>query len=148
MNTRIIAPVACAVFLLLGYLAFKFAADASLTEPQPPRRWMDKVIDRITEEKAYPEEAKLKGLEGVVTVRFMVNAKGEIGKKEATLVSGDEVFRQAALSMFDKLSERPLPPPPEFLLNNGKFEVVAPIVYCLRNSPCDSNYEADAGAPH
>lgn len=107
---------------------------------------MDKVIDRITEEKAYPEEARLKGLEGVVKVRFMVNAKGEIGKKEVTLVSGDEVFRQATLAMFDTLSERPLPPPPEFLLNYGNVEVVAPLVYCLGNAPCA--YEADAGAAH
>ena len=60
------------------------------------------IIEFISENLEYPEEAKKKNIEGRVTIRFIVNREGEV-VNEQVLSSPDPLLTKAALEVVRKL---------------------------------------------
>lgn len=91
--------------------------------------WQGLVRAHLSRYKRYPREARRRGDEGKVVVRFKIDGRGRLLSCEVVRSSGVRSLDRAALQMFRRAD--PLPPPPPELLKHGTLEVVAPFAYSL-----------------
>lgn len=91
--------------------------------------WQSRLLAHLNRYKRYPEDARRRGQQGVVKLRFVVDGQGQVLSFELAGKSGSGSLDRATLQMIRRA--QPLPPPPAELLQNGSLEVVAPFVYSL-----------------
>lgn len=91
--------------------------------------WQSRLLAHLNRHKRYPEDARRRGQEGVVKLRFVVDGRGNVLSFELAGKSGSASLDRATLQMIRRA--QPLPAPPAELLQNGRLEVVAPFVYSL-----------------
>lgn len=91
--------------------------------------WQSRLLAHLNRYKRYPEDARRRGQQGVVKLRFVVDGQGQVLSFELAGESGSASLDRATLQMIRRA--QPLPPPPPELLQNGRLEVVAPFVYSL-----------------
>lgn len=91
--------------------------------------WQSRLLAHLNRYKRYPEDARRRGQQGVVKLRFVVDGRGNVLSFELAGKSGSGSLDRATLQMIRRA--QPLPPPPAELLQNGSLEVVAPFVYSL-----------------
>jgi protein TonB len=92
--------------------------------------WQSRLLAHLNRHKRYPEDARRRGQEGVVKLRFVVDGRGNVLRFELASRSGSHSLDRATLQMIRRA--QPLPPPPAELLRDGSLEVVAPVVYSLQ----------------
>ncbi|WP_226503960.1 energy transducer TonB [Pseudomonas sp. MWU16-30317] len=111
------------------------APKAEKSEPPMPSNsnalpsWQGDLLRHLAKFKKYPEDARRRGTQGVVKLRFTVDAEGKVLSYAIAGESGSASLDRATLDMIRRA--QPLPVPPKELLNNGSLEVVAPFVYSL-----------------
>lgn len=91
--------------------------------------WQSRLLAHLNRYKRYPEDARRRGQEGVVKLRFVVDGRGQVLSFELVDKSGSASLDRATLQMIRRA--QPLPPPPAELLSSGQLEIVAPFVYSL-----------------
>ena len=91
--------------------------------------WQNALRARLAKFKQYPEEARRRGLQGTVLLRFVVDASGGVLSYEIAKSSGSAALDRATLEMIRRA--QPLPAPPKELLINGSREITAPFQYSL-----------------
>lgn len=91
--------------------------------------WQSDLLRHLAKFKKYPEDARRRGTQGVVRLRFTVDGEGKVLAYALAGESGSASLDRATLDMIRRA--QPLPVPPKELLNNGSLEVVAPFVYSL-----------------
>ncbi|MNF66507.1 Filamentous hemagglutinin [compost metagenome] len=96
---------------------------------QAKASWQSRLLAHLNRYKRYPEDARRRGQQGVVKLRFVVDARGQVQSFELAARSGNPSLDRATLQMIRRA--QPLPAPPPELLQNGRLEVVAPFVYSL-----------------
>lgn len=101
---------------------------APITSNSEPT-WQSRLLAHLNRYKRYPDDARRRGQEGVVRLRFVVDAKGNVLSYELVGNSGSASLNRATEQMIRRA--QPLPAPPEELLKNGTLEVLAPFVYSL-----------------
>ena len=89
------------------------------------------MVLRIAKAKKYPSQARKKGIEGEVRVRFTIDRYGAILAREIQQSSGNRVLDQAALSVFDQLEK--LPTPPQHL-SGDEFTLMIPLNYSIKKT--------------
>lgn len=92
--------------------------------------WISKVMVRLARYEDYPEDARRRNIQGVVKVRFVVDASGRVLSQEVVGSSGNRSLDRAALRQIRRA--QPLPKPPEEMLQGGKRDVTIPFTYELR----------------
>ncbi|MBA86170.1 MAG: energy transducer TonB [Rhodobacteraceae bacterium] len=100
-------------------------------ELQEISEWQKSVVLRIAKAKKYPSQARKKGIEGEVRVRFTIDRYGAILAREIQQSSGNRVLDQAALSVFDQLEK--LPTPPQHL-SGDEFTLMIPLNYSIKKT--------------
>jgi protein TonB len=111
------------------------APKAQKSEPPMPSNsnalpsWQGDLLRHLAKFKKYPEDARRRGTQGVVKLRFTVDGEGKVLSYSIAGESGSASLDRATLDMIRRA--QPLPAPPKELLNNGSLEVVAPFVYSL-----------------
>lgn len=96
---------------------------------QAKASWQSRLLAHLNRYKRYPEDARRRGQQGVVKLRFVVDGRGNVLSFELAGKSGSGSLDRATLQMIRRA--QPLPAPPAELLQNGQLEVVAPFVYSL-----------------
>ncbi|MBV2131908.1 energy transducer TonB [Pseudomonas sp. MAP12] len=96
---------------------------------QAQASWQSRLLAHLNRHKRYPEDARRRGQQGVVKLRFVVDGQGQVLSFELAGKSGSASLDRATLQMIRRA--QPLPMPPAELLRNGSLEVVAPFVYSL-----------------
>lgn len=86
------------------------------------------VSRRLAGYKEYPRLARLRGWQGVATLRIEVDRRGRLAGASLQTSSGHAVLDEAALAMVKKLSA--LPPPPAALRGRA-FAVVVRVMFRL-----------------
>lgn len=110
----------------------KPAAPAPAVASAPSRAevsWKSRLLGRLARYKEYPDDARRRNIEGIVKVRFVVDASGRVLSQEVVGSSGNRSLDRATLRMIRRA--QPLPRPPADILSNGSVEVVAPFNYQL-----------------
>ncbi|MTD27508.1 TonB family protein [Erwinia sorbitola] len=92
--------------------------------------WEGLVMGALNRVKQYPAEAKRRGRAGVARVTFTVNGRGEILASQLADSSGTIALDREALAMLQRAS--PLPPPPENLLEAGRYRITLPVSFDLK----------------
>lgn len=96
---------------------------------QAKASWQSRLLAHLNRHKRYPEDARRRGQQGVVKLRFVVDGRGQVRSFALAERSGSPALDRATLQMIRRA--QPLPAPPPELLHNGQLEVVAPFVYSL-----------------
>ena len=96
---------------------------------QAKASWQSRLLAHLNRYKRYPEDARRRGQQGVVKLRFVVDGQGQVRSFALAERSGSPALDRATLQMIRRA--QPLPAPPAELLQNGQLEVVAPFVYSL-----------------
>lgn len=105
------------------------AASGSPAPSSAAPNWQGILLGHLNRYKRYPEEARRRGQQGVVKLRFVLDGQGKVLSFELAAPSGSAALDRATLEMIQRA--QPLPPPPAELLQGGRLEVVAPFVYSL-----------------
>lgn len=113
------------------------AAAAKPTEAAPSlpsnsdaaQSWQADMMRHLAKFKRYPEDARRRGLEGTATLKFVVDANGNVLSFALANSSGNAALDRATLDMIRRA--QPLPTPPKDMLIGGQREVTAPFVYRL-----------------
>ncbi|WP_369600202.1 energy transducer TonB [Hahella sp. SMD15-11] len=79
--------------------------------PVIPESWLQALRTRIARTQQYPRQARLRRWEGTVTVRFTLDASGQILEIVVEQSSGKPLLDRAALLAIQKAT--PLPAPPQ-----------------------------------
>ncbi|HEY8331447.1 MAG TPA: energy transducer TonB, partial [Pseudomonas sp.] len=97
--------------------------------PQALPSWQSRLLAHLNRHKRYPEDARRRGQQGVVKLRFVVDGRGQVLSFALAGKSGSASLDRATLQMIRRA--QPLPVPPAELLQDGRLEVVAPFAYSL-----------------
>ncbi|WP_219063068.1 energy transducer TonB [Pseudomonas sp. UMAB-08] len=93
------------------------------------RNWQSDLQQHLAKYKRYPEDARRRGTQGTVSLRFVVDAEGRVLSFSLAGNSGSTALDRATLEMIRRA--QPLPKPPAEALTNGAVEILAPFVYSL-----------------
>lgn len=80
--------------------------------------------------RRYPPRASMRQIEGTVLVAFELDASGKVLARSIERSSGHDILDEAALSLIDRAS--PMPAPPPELARGGSLRFSVPIGYRLR----------------
>jgi protein TonB len=83
---------------------------ASESDYTIPNSYMEMVRLRIEKHKRYPSLARVKNIEGRVTIRFMITPQGNVKKVEIVKSSQHKILDRAALRAVKDASPFPKPP--------------------------------------
>jgi len=100
------------------------AAAAPIIDP----RWQAAVSSLLASRKIYPEEARRRGEEGHVAVRFTIDRSGRVVDAAIVAASGSSLLDDAALAL---LRQAVLPPFPEDM-TQARLTITTTIRYSLR----------------
>jgi TonB family protein len=73
--------------------------------------WQKSLHLHLNKNKKYPADARNKGVQGVVTVGFVINREGKVISSQVMKSSGSDLLDAEALATLERAS--PLPAPPE-----------------------------------
>jgi len=90
-----------------------------------PAEYLGFIQDKISATFAYPQEARLKGWEGIVKVRFTIAQDGRIKEIDVAESSGYPLLDAAAILAIKDAS--PYPFPPDFV--GEEIEIILPVDY-------------------
>ncbi len=93
------------------------------------RAWQGRVVNHLYRFRDYPADARRSRIEGVVTLRFSIDATGRVLSSEIAGSSGHASLDGAVRSLIGRAS--PVPTPPEGL-SAAKRTLVVPIEFRLR----------------
>src|SRR5690606_41919133 len=105
----------------------QLSAITQATQRQPS--WESRLLGHLKRYKRYPNDARRRGQEGVVKVRFVIDARGKVIDHQLVGRSGSPSLDRATLHMIRRA--QPLPAPPPEPLKNGCHVVVVPSVFSL-----------------
>lgn len=91
--------------------------------------WQSDLQRHLVKYKRYPEDARRRGAQGTVRLRFVVDAEGKVLSFSLAGNSGNTSLDRATLEMIRRA--QPVPKPPAEALTNGTVEILAPFVYSL-----------------
>lgn len=91
-------------------------------------RYLARVRDTIEDHKVYPAQARLRGQQGEVEIRFRIDRHGHTRKVTLAHGSHSDVLNRESMNLVRNLS---LPAPPEALLGDTPIAVTIPIRYRL-----------------
>ncbi len=111
------------LFLIINLL-FPFTAYSQTTLPLPTE-YLGFIQDKINAFFIYPHEAKLKGWEGIVKVKFTIAQDGRIKDIDVAESSGYPLLDAAAIFAIKDAS--PYPFPPDFA--GEEVEIILPVDY-------------------
>lgn len=87
-------------------------------------QYVDRIKRQIDDAKEYPQRARRRNLEGVVTVLFTIGAGGELESISVSTSSGTRILDRSAITAVQKAA--PFDPPPK-----GSITLKLPIRYQL-----------------
>jgi len=90
--------------------------------------WRQQMLAQVQEYKVYPEEARRRRDEAVVTVKFTMDRGGRVIYVRVLDSSGNPVLDQAAMDAVKRASPLPVPPPG---IPGSPIAVVLPIAFRL-----------------
>ena len=96
------------------------------TDPDPG--WLRAVSGYIASGRDYPEEARRRGEEGRVTLRFTVERSGRVTEASVAASSGSAALDAAALTLLRRAA---LPPFPSGM-TQARITITSPVRYTLR----------------
>lgn len=104
------------------------AHQASLDITEILKEYQMRIINKIDQNKSYPEAARSQSLEGKVHIKFIINYDGLVKSVEIIKSSGSQILDNEAIAIIKRCS--PFPPiPPE--LNLLQLNLRLPIVFKL-----------------
>ncbi len=95
-----------------------------------PNSYMEMVRLRIEKHKRYPSLARVKNIEGRVTIRFMITPQGDVKNVEIARSSRSKILDGAALRAVNDAS--PFPKPPGNIYHQGELSLKVNIVFELK----------------
>lgn len=102
------------------------AASAGRSASVSPARWASRLRAHLERRKRYPNEARRERQQGTASVRFSVDANGNVGSVALNRSSGYPQLDQEAVSMVRRASPVPAPPP------GVNRTIVVPVNFSLR----------------
>ncbi|PZQ46836.1 MAG: energy transducer TonB [Rhodovulum sulfidophilum] len=97
-------------------------AGSSATNP----KWQARLMAHLERRKRYPAAARRRGDEGVATVRFSIDASGNVQSVRLLRSSGIPELDQEVVAMVQRASPVPAPPP------GTKLDIAVPVRFNLR----------------
>ena len=79
-----------------------------------------------------PEDARRRGLQGINSLRLVINRQGQLTAFALASPSGSASLDRATLQLIRRA--QPLPAPPPELFDDEQLEVIAPISYSLQRN--------------
>lgn len=98
------------------------------TPPGPPPDYLSKISAQLQRYKEYPRSARLRRIEGDVTLWFVIDRAGRVVDYRITQGSGHEVLDEAVDAMIHKAS--PFPPMPPSMAQ-AQLEITQPVTFRL-----------------
>ncbi len=86
------------------------------------------IFDAINTQQDYPRQAKLRRIEGIVVMRFTLEANGKVENYEIAQKAEARLLNRSALKLFKRLN---LPSPPAGLENKFPAELSIPLKYAF-----------------
>jgi protein TonB len=91
--------------------------------------WEKALVSHLNRYKRYPNEARLHGIKGDVSVRFMLDRTGQVTAAQVVRSSGSSSLDEEALAVLQRAS--PLPAPPDQVAG-ATFDLVLPIQFRIK----------------
>jgi periplasmic protein TonB len=91
-----------------------------------PAKWQSRLMAHLERLKRYPAAARRRGEEGVVHVRFSIDAGGNVRSANLVRSSGHPELDQAVLALVQRASPVPAPPP------GAPHDITAPVRFNIR----------------
>lgn len=104
------------------------APQAPVAAPAVDPGWQAAVSGWLAAHKTYPEEARRRGEEGKVAIRFVIDRSGRVSEAAIVSQSGSERLDAAALALLRQAS---LPPFPA-AMTQARIAITTAIRYSLR----------------
>lgn len=98
-------------------------------QPGASLDYLARVSAWLEQYKEYPRRARLRGKEGIATLRFVIDRQGRVLSFELVRSSGNVLLDREVRDMIQRAS--PLPPMPEEL-RQARLELVVPVAFSLR----------------
>gem|GEM_PF-4310501 len=105
-------------------------AVAHTADPGALAAWESQVVAKLEREKRYPDAARMRNQEGIVSLRVTVDVAGRVTAFRIERSSGSDALDREAVSLIGRV--QPLPPPPSDA--NPPVQFVVPIVFALRSA--------------
>lgn len=90
--------------------------------------WQKEIITSIAKHRAYPADARARGIEGTVMVRFSIDRYGRLVTRAMTGTSGHGILDDAAIATLDRVPDFPTAPK---ILSGEMFEFAMPIKFSV-----------------
>ena len=94
--------------------------------------WQNRLLSHLARYKRYPEDARRRGLQGINSLRLVINRQGQLTAFALASPSGSASLDRATLQLIRRA--QPLPAPPPELFDDEQLEVIAPISYSLQRN--------------
>jgi protein TonB len=91
-----------------------------------PARWQSQLMAHLERRKRYPSTARARREEGMVQVRFTIDAGGNVLSAKIVRSSGHASLDEAVLAMMSRASPVPAPPP------GAPRTITAPVRFSIR----------------
>ena len=105
------------------------APGAALTPSRVQISWQKALITHLNQYKRYPDDARARSVQGVVSVQFTIDRSGRVTASRIMQGSGSSLLDAEALAVLQRAS--PLPPPPNDMAG-ASFDLALPIQFRIR----------------
>jgi protein TonB len=95
----------------------------------PPQDYLSRISAKLQRCKDYPRSARLRHIEGDVTLWFVIDRSGRVVDYRIARSSGHEILDEAVDAMIKKAS--PFPPMPDSM-TQARLEITQPVTFRLR----------------
>jgi periplasmic protein TonB len=125
-NTLLLALAAVLMTTHLNAQSISMTPQLGSTSPAL-EEWSKKIATKIIAMQEYPRSAQVRGAEGIVKVRVLVDATGKISSMEIAQQSSFDVLNREATKTIERAAPFPAPP------GGSSRTVVVPMVWKLNN---------------
>lgn len=105
------------------------ASGAGSRDPNAVPSWKSQLVSQLERYKRYPSEAQSRGDKGVTQVAFSIDRGGGVHNVRIVGSSGSSILDQETLSLVQRASPLPAPPPE---MGGSNIPIVVPIRYNTR----------------
>jgi len=91
--------------------------------------WQGLVLGHLERHKRYPRSAQVRRQEGVAQVRFVIDRQGRVLSARLEKSSGHEILDEETVSLVERASPLPAPPPE---MPQERIELVVPVQFFVR----------------
>jgi protein TonB len=95
----------------------------------PPPDYLSRISAQLQRCKEYPRSARMRHIEGDVTLWFVIDRTGRVVRYRIARSSGHDILDEAVDAMIQRAS--PFPPMPESM-TQAKLEITQPVTFRLR----------------